>query len=1234
MGERARKDLGRAMRPGIRQLLLQLAALAMAGTLTACGGGGGGGESVEASASPSPTVAGAADGLRLRASAPSWNQVSLSWNPQQGASSYLVHEGQDPQPLARTTDAQYLFASARPGGAYQYRVVAIDAQGREVSRSEAVRIVTPTLAPAAPQAVSEVRVSARGLGHNHLEWDAPIGGDAITGYTIYRSDLVEPIGSTSAHSFDDLGAAAGESYAYRVVAVDALERQSALAVSAQIRSPVGSDRTAPSVPGDLAGQLTVAGYVKLEWSASGDNVGVQAYELVRQDVGVAMKTDSGTSYTDDTVEPGRSYTYRLRAVDASANRSAWSAAYTIAVPGSQDTTPPTAPRSLQALSVSQTEVRLSWSASTDNVGIAKYEIRRGAGRGVRFESTQTAYADTTVHAGSYYVYRVRAVDTAGNKSPWSESAVVQVRDGKDTVAPTAPTQLRAQPDSATQVTLTWNASTDNVGVTRYQVLREGRMVADVTATRWVDTSAQAGTGYVYHVRALDAANNASPLSESAQVRTPPLPDTEAPGAPSALSARAQGSSQIELRWGASTDNVGIDRYEIFRVGGKGVLASVNATTYVDKGLTPGTTYSYQVRAADAANNYSPLSAIAQATTDRPQDSEPPSTPSNVKAAAAADGSKVSIAWSASTDNVGVLEYSVRRDGRVIVANLRRTNWDDAEALQAGAQYSYQVEAYDAAGNVSSRSVAVLVKMPLGKDSEPPTVPTGVKATAAADGSKVSIAWSASTDNVGVLEYSVRRDGRVIVANLRRTNWDDAEALQAGARYSYQVEAYDAAGNVSPRSAAVAVVMPEAGGGGGGGGGGKESVVKAASCSRADIQSAIDKARSGDVVEVPAGQCDWPDRAIATVLQKSLWIRGAGKDKTRIRRGFYINDSNTSEFDRALIGLFVFRCDAATRVRFSDLTLEGNGTEGTFSNEDGTFPHIVASDYGVKLFACRDFRIHDARFTRFGYAGVEVNSQSLTGSPQDTQGLIDHNEFIGNLRHGWGYGVDVNGVKNWPAPEYGSAHNVFIESNYFEDNRHNVAAGYGARYVFRHNEQVTTLRASNWGMVDAHGRTSRAKDGNGQPKTRGTRSFEVYRNVFRMRGIPSGTPGMSATGPSIRGGDGVIFENVFDLGNRWTGGPHSGDPIGIYVTIESDYSDGTCLRSPVEYPTEDQTTDLYIWGNTDYQGKANNNVSTGGDNWNRCDAFIKKDRDYHFGQRPGYQPFVYPHPLQKQAWPTP
>ena len=1138
MGERARKDLGRAMRPGIRQLLLQLAALAMAGTLTACGGGGGGGESVEASASPSPTVAGAADGLRLRASAPSWNQVSLSWNPQQGASSYLVHEGQDPQPLARTTDAQYLFASARPGGAYQYRVVAIDAQGREVSRSEAVRIVTPTLAPAAPQAVSEVRVSARGLGHNHLEWDAPIGGDAITGYTIYRSDLVEPIGSTSAHSFDDLGAAAGESYAYRVVAVDALERQSALAVSAQIRSPVGSDRTAPSVPGDLAGQLTVAGYVKLEWSASGDNVGVQAYELVRQDVGVAMKTDSGTSYTDDTVEPGRSYTYRLRAVDASANRSAWSAAYTIAVPGSQDTTPPTAPRSLQALSVSQTEVRLSWSASTDNVGIAKYEIRRGAGRGVRFESTQTAYADTTVHAGSYYVYRVRAVDTAGNKSPWSESAVVQVRDGKDTVAPTAPTQLRAQPDSATQVTLTWNASTDNVGVTRYQVLREGRMVADVTATRWVDTSAQAGTGYVYHVRALDAANNASPLSESAQVRTPPLPDTEAPGAPSALSARAQGSSQIELRWGASTDNVGIDRYEIFRVGGKGVLASVNATTYVDKGLTPGTTYSYQVRAADAANNYSPLSAIAQATTDRPQDSEPPSTPSNVKAAAAADGSKVSIAW------------------------------------------------------------------------------------------------SASTDNVGVLEYSVRRDGRVIVANLRRTNWDDAEALQAGARYSYQVEAYDAAGNVSPRSAAVAVVMPEAGGGGGGGGGGKESVVKAASCSRADIQSAIDKARSGDVVEVPAGQCDWPDRAIATVLQKSLWIRGAGKDKTRIRRGFYINDSNTSEFDRALIGLFVFRCDAATRVRFSDLTLEGNGTEGTFSNEDGTFPHIVASDYGVKLFACRDFRIHDARFTRFGYAGVEVNSQSLTGSPQDTQGLIDHNEFIGNLRHGWGYGVDVNGVKNWPAPEYGSAHNVFIESNYFEDNRHNVAAGYGARYVFRHNEQVTTLRASNWGMVDAHGRTSRAKDGNGQPKTRGTRSFEVYRNVFRMRGIPSGTPGMSATGPSIRGGDGVIFENVFDLGNRWTGGPHSGDPIGIYVTIESDYSDGTCLRSPVEYPTEDQTTDLYIWGNTDYQGKANNNVSTGGDNWNRCDAFIKKDRDYHFGQRPGYQPFVYPHPLQKQAWPTP
>ena len=177
----------------------------------------------------------------------------------------------------------------------------------------------------------------------------------------------------------------------------------------------------------------------------------------------------------------------------------------------------------------------------------------------------------------------------------------------------------------------------------------------------------------------------------------------------------------------------------------------------------------------------------------------------------------------------------------------------------------------------------------------------------------------------------------------------------------------------------------------------------------------------------------------------------------------------------------------------------------------------------------------------------------------------------------------------------------------------MAAGYGARYVFRKNVQWTTLRTRNWGMVDAHGQTT----------SRGTRAFEIYDNVFNMKGITGAN--VSATGPSLRGGDGVIFGNTFNLGKS----PKSGKPYGTTVVIESNYSEQTCTKKNKPYPTEDQTTDLYLWDNS------NNNVSTGGDDWNLCDHYIQAGRDYHSNQRrPNYQPYLYPHPLRTQSWPPP
>ena len=99
--------------------------------------------------------------------------------------------------------------------------------------------------------------------------------------------------------------------------------------------------------------------------------------------------------------------------------------------------------------------------------------------------------------------------------------------GPDTVAPSVPTGLVATPVSTTQINLSWNASTDNVGVTGYQVFRNGQQIATTTTTSFSNTGLTPATTYPYAVRASDAAGNTSALTTAVSATTPAA-DTTAP----------------------------------------------------------------------------------------------------------------------------------------------------------------------------------------------------------------------------------------------------------------------------------------------------------------------------------------------------------------------------------------------------------------------------------------------------------------------------------------------------------------------------------------------------------------------------------------------------------------------------------------------------------------------------------------------------------------------------------
>ncbi len=279
---------------------------------------------------------------------------------------------------------------------------------------------------------------------------------------------------------------------------------------------------------------------------------------------------------------------------------------------SADKTPPAVPTSLMATAASSSQINLAWTASTDNVGVTGYYVFRG---GVQIATTpNTSYHDTSLSPDTTYSYTVSAYDAAGNKSAQSTAASATTTVAKDTQPPTVPTGLAASVISATQINLSWRASTDNVGVTGYNVYRNGSPAGSSSKTSFSDTGLSPSTTYKYTVAAYDAAGNTSAQCAQVSATTPAKAstDTTPPSIPTNLTATAASSTQINLAWTASTDNVGVTGYNIYRAGTK--VGSTAATSYSDTGLTPSTTYSYTVAAYDAAGNVSAQSTAASAAT--------------------------------------------------------------------------------------------------------------------------------------------------------------------------------------------------------------------------------------------------------------------------------------------------------------------------------------------------------------------------------------------------------------------------------------------------------------------------------------------------------------------------------------------------------------------------------------------------------------------------------------------
>ena len=285
--------------------------------------------------------------------------------------------------------------------------------------------------------------------------------------------------------------------------------------------------------------------------------------------------------------------------------------FTITAGTGADTQAPSA-TTLTASGTTQTSTNLAWSGATDNVAVTGYDVYQGAT--LLGSTASTSFSVSGLMASTTYSFTVRAKDAAGNISVASNSVnVTTAAPAGDTQAPTVPLNLVASGTTQTTTTLTWNASTDNVGVTGYDVYQGTTVLGTVTSTSANITGLTASTSYTFSVRAKDAAGNVSAESNSVNVTTAAIAgDTQAPSAPTNLTASGTTQTTTTLTWNASTDNVGVTGYDVYQ--GTTVLGTVTSTSANITGLTASTSYTFSVKAKDAAGNISSTSNSVSVTT--------------------------------------------------------------------------------------------------------------------------------------------------------------------------------------------------------------------------------------------------------------------------------------------------------------------------------------------------------------------------------------------------------------------------------------------------------------------------------------------------------------------------------------------------------------------------------------------------------------------------------------------
>jgi hypothetical protein len=828
--------------------------------------------------------------------------------------------------------------------------------------------------------------------------------------------------------------------------------------------------------------------------------------------------------------------------------------------GSPDTTPPSNPSSLTATAISSSQINLAWTGSTDNVAVGGYNVEQCSGGGcsnfAQVNTTATnSYSVTGLTASTSYSYRVRTFDTTGNLSGYSNTATATTQ-APDTTPPTAPSSLTATAVSSSQINLSFSASSDAVGVTRYRVERCSGggcstfvEVAQINGappvTTFSDQALNGSTSYSYRVRANDIAGNLSGYSNTATDTTQMAPATttlvDFLGVTAGIGPVTHTDTYALTGWTTTVMDNYTDEFTRGGVSGavqyytntqrynfQGVKTATNPRVFVPGEIITATWYNNDTIPVtlnplisfkcenrsfncDSTAPWFPMTSAtiaagATGTTSYTVDGTSTGTYSLVNVASELGGqqvlildkivlqpsgsndvtaptnpssliatsitqSQINLSWTGSTDATGVTSYLIERcSGGACSPTVQVATVNGAPpvtvlsdtGLATNTPYGYRVRASDAAANLSGYSNTATATTMTNSDATAPSTPASLNCTVISY-RQVNCSWAASTDNVAVTGYTVENCAGVgcvnfaldqVVSGTPPTPAASDYNLAIGTTNSWRVKATDAAGNFS----------------------GYSNIVTATTQSPGPLQVGNDKqyttlaaaytaANNGDTIEVDYNTSTTPGTSYD--IAKCLTIRGVGPPGTRAS----------------------FPWDGGN---YNNTVANGGTGTNPVSNDQGIF-RIFPGCVLPQLVTLENLEVSGA----YGASGNTAAVRYANTTDITLTNLYLHDNEVGVLG-----GNSLTDTLTTTAD-----HNVIIHNGAADGSEHNVYIGEQDHLIFRYN------KVSN--AIGGHNLKSRA------------RRNEVYSNFITSQTGAEGSSESPVDFPC--GGDIYFIGNVVEQG---------------------------------------------------------------------------------------------------------